>query len=130
MNLCSVGGGGGWGEGVISRVTVGHFVLIHIIFLMERAGRAGFHKKFLQRRGSTTLYPDRICVISPIQLFQIPAVHTVQEVTKRCRLSWLTNGAHVYEPKCWVRGGVVGSQVMSTAVHMEPKINFGDLTPY
>ncbi len=39
-------------------------------------------------------------------------------VTKRYRLSWLTNFALVYEPK-W--GGVAGPQPMSTAVHMEPK---------
>ncbi len=40
-----------------------------------------------------------------------------QRVTKRCRLSWLTNSALVYEPKCgWGRGGV-GSKPMSTAVH-------------
>jgi hypothetical protein len=29
-------------------------------------------------------------------------------VTKKCRLSWLTNSAVVYEPKCWGRGGVAG----------------------
>ncbi len=29
-----------------------------------------------------------------------------QGVTKRCRLSWLTNNALVYEPKCGGRGGV------------------------
>ncbi len=40
-------------------------------------------------------------------------------VTKRCRLSWLTNSALVYEPKC--RGIGRGSQPMSAAVHMEPK---------
>jgi hypothetical protein len=28
-----------------------------------------------------------------------------QGVTKRCRLSWLTNNALVYEPKCGGRGG-------------------------
>jgi hypothetical protein len=38
----------------------------------------------------------------------------VQGVTKRCRLSWLTNSA----PKCRVGGGG-GSQPMVTAVHME-----------
>jgi hypothetical protein len=39
--------------------------------------------------------------------------------TKRCRLSWLTNSALVYnEPKC---GGPAGSQPISTAVHMEAK---------
>jgi hypothetical protein len=33
-----------------------------------------------------------------------------QGVTKRCRLSWLTNSALVYEPKCWGRGwwGLMG----------------------
>jgi hypothetical protein len=41
-------------------------------------------------------------------------------VTKRCRLSWLTNSALVYEPKCGGRGGVAGSQPMSTAVHRSP----------
>jgi hypothetical protein len=42
-----------------------------------------------------------------------------QGLTKRCRLSWLTNSALVYEPKCG--GGIAGSQSMSTAVHMKPK---------
>jgi hypothetical protein len=50
-------------------------------------------------------------------------------LTKRCRLSWLTNTALVYEPKCGGRGGVAGSQSMSTAVQRSP-INFGDITPY
>ncbi len=40
-----------------------------------------------------------------------------QVVTKTCRLSWLTNSALVYEPKCGGRGGVAGSQPMSAAVH-------------
>ncbi len=44
-----------------------------------------------------------------------------QGVAKRCRLSWLTNSALVYEPKCRGRGGVAGSQPVSTAAHMEPK---------
>ncbi len=37
--------------------------------------------------------------------------------TKRCRLSWLTNSALVYEPKC---GEVPGPQPMSTTVHRSP----------
>jgi hypothetical protein len=49
------------------------------------------------------------------------SVVETQGVTKRCRLSWLTNRALVYEPKCGVTGGVAGSQPMSTAVHREPK---------
>ncbi len=44
-----------------------------------------------------------------------------QGVTKKCRPSWLTNSALVYEPKCMERGGVAGSQPMRTAVYMEPK---------
>ncbi len=43
-----------------------------------------------------------------------------QVVTKRCRLSWLTNSALVYEPKCERRGSCSGSQPMSTAVHRSP----------
>jgi hypothetical protein len=41
-----------------------------------------------------------------------------QGVTMRCRLSWLTNSALVYELKS-EKGGVGGSQPMSTAVHMK-----------
>jgi hypothetical protein len=45
-----------------------------------------------------------------------------QGVTKRCRLSWLTNSNLVYEPNCRERGGeVTGSQPMSAAVQIEPK---------
>ncbi len=43
-----------------------------------------------------------------------------QGVTKRCRLSQSTNSPLVYEPECGGRGGVAGSQPMSTAVHRSP----------
>jgi hypothetical protein len=48
----------------------------------------------------------------------------MQGVTKRCRLSWLTDSSLVYKPKCrggWLRGlsCVHGAQII-----------FGDLTPY
>jgi hypothetical protein len=43
-----------------------------------------------------------------------------ERVTKRCRLSLLTNSALVYEPKCG-GGGVAESQPTSKAVHMEPQ---------
>jgi hypothetical protein len=43
-----------------------------------------------------------------------------QGLTKRCRLSWLTNSALVYEPKCKRERGGCGVSV-STAVQMEPK---------
>ncbi len=49
---------------------------------------------------------------------------------KRCRLSWLTNSALVYETKCG-GGRVAGSQPVSTAVcAYGAQINFGDLTSY
>jgi hypothetical protein len=44
-----------------------------------------------------------------------------QGITKRCRLSWLTISALVYEPKGQGDEGVARSQPMSTAVHIEPK---------
>jgi hypothetical protein len=48
------------------------------------------------------------------------AIRFTQGVTKRCRLSWLTNSALVYEPKCGGGGGVAGSHPISTAVHRSP----------
>ncbi len=51
----------------------------------------------------------------------------IKGVKKRCRLSWLTNSALVYEHKCGV-GDLTGSQPMSAAVHRSP--NKRDLTPY
>ncbi len=56
-----------------------------------------------------------------------------QGVTKRCRLSWLTNRALVYTSPNAGGWGVAGSQPISTAVHITwhgAKIYFGDLTPY
>ncbi len=50
--------------------------------------------------------------------------------TKRCRLSWLTNSALVYEPKCGGEGGSCGVSANEYSSTQEPKINFGDLTPY
>jgi hypothetical protein len=47
-----------------------------------------------------------------------------QGVTKRCRLTWLTNSALVYDPKCG-GGGSCGDTAYTGA-----QINFGDLTPY
>ncbi len=70
-----------------------------------------------------------------ISSFSIPYLLN-QGVTKRCRLSWLTNSALLYEPKCGVRGGgVAGSRPISTAVlaavpYTGAQINFGELTPY
>jgi hypothetical protein len=57
-----------------------------------------------------------------------------QGVTTRCRLFWLTNSSlvHTYmSPNAGEGGGgVMGSQPMSTAVHMEPKLWKYDITSY
>jgi hypothetical protein len=49
--------------------------------------------------------------------------------TKRCRLSWLTTSALVYEPKCGGGRGCGTSANEYSCVH-GAQINFGDLTPY
>ncbi len=60
-------------------------------------------------RGTKVVWPD----------FQ-PGLVGSQGVTKRCRQSWLTNDALVYEPKCGGSGGVAWPQPVSTAVHRSP----------
>jgi hypothetical protein len=51
-------------------------------------------------------------------------------VTKRCRLSWLTNSALVFELQCGC-GVSAWSQPMSTAVHRSPKkLRRSTVTPY
>jgi hypothetical protein len=63
-----------------------------------------------------------------VRVYYIPThICRYQGVTKRCRLSWLTNSALVYEPKCGGRGGGgelwgLSHMSTSTAVHMEPKL--------
>jgi hypothetical protein len=53
-----------------------------------------------------------------------------QQVTKRCRLYWLTNSALVYEPKCGGMGGGVRVSAIEYSCAHGAQINFGDLTPY
>jgi hypothetical protein len=51
-----------------------------------------------------------------------------QGVTKKCRLSWLTNSALVYEPK-WGGAGLRGPTNRYSCAH-GAQINFGDVIPY
>jgi hypothetical protein len=53
-----------------------------------------------------------------------------QGVTKRCRQSWLTNSALVYEPKFGGMGEGCGVSANEYSCANEAQINFGDLTPY
>jgi hypothetical protein len=48
---------------------------------------------------------------------QLYSLAETQGVIKRCRLSWLTNSALVYESKCGGMEEVAGSQPVITAVH-------------
>ncbi len=65
------------------------------------------------------------------QILYCIAVGIVQGVTKRCRLSWLTNSALVYESKCGGRGGGgCGVSANEYSCAHEAQINFGYLTPY
>jgi hypothetical protein len=59
----------------------------------------------------------------PLQEIQVNMKLHEQGITKRCRLSWRTNSALVYEPKCGGRGGVVGSQLWCTR-NKQPKFRF------
>ncbi len=51
-------------------------------------------------------------------------------VTKRCRLSWLTNSALVFEPKCGRGGGGCGVSANEYSCAHRAQINLGDLTPH
>ncbi len=53
-----------------------------------------------------------------------------QGVKKRCRLSFLTNSALVYEPKCRGRREGCGVSANEHSCVHGAQINFGDLTPY
>ncbi len=58
-------------------------------------------------------------------------MHGSQGITKRCRLSWLTNSALVYGPNAG--GGEVGLRNLTANEYscaQGAQINFGDLTPY
>ncbi len=52
-----------------------------------------------------------------------------QGVTKRCRLSWLTDRALVYEPKCGGIGVCCGVSTNEYSCAHGAQINFGDFTP-
>ncbi len=76
--------------------------------------------------------------LAPIDFLKIPALVFLirigikglcQGVTKRCRLSWLTNSALVYELKYGGRGEWLGlSQWVQ--LYTGAQVNFADLTPY
>ncbi len=56
--------------------------------------------------------------------------HWTRGVTKRCRLSWLTNSALAYEPQMVEGGSCWVSANKYSCAHGTQIINFGDLSPY
>ncbi len=74
--------------------------------------------KFFPLLNLIIFYSFYSCLVSDIRYVYLDLF--IQGVTNRCRLSWLTNSALVYKPKCGGMG-VAGSQLMSTVVHMEHK---------
>ncbi len=52
-----------------------------------------------------------------------------QGLTKRCRLSWLTISALIYEPKCGGRGGGCWVSANEHSCAHGAQKNFGDVTP-
>ncbi len=86
---------------------------------------------FIQNPGgpdSAWNLPDELSVGQAVQIRVSPQ----QGATKRCRLSWLTNSALVYEPIRGERGGGGGGVSVNSyrygCTH-GAQINFGDLTP-
>jgi hypothetical protein len=65
------------------------------------------------------------CTWAPIDNF-IHLLRSMQGVTKRCRLSWLTSSAFEHEPKC---GGMGVSANEYSCAH-GAQVNFRDLIPY
>jgi hypothetical protein len=87
------------------------------------------HSSGVRERGAKYIFKGRcqqflwlssyLAPYAPIPPFVLP----LQGVIKRCRLSWLTNSALVYEPKCGGAGGGscgVSANEYCTAVHIEP----------
>ncbi len=67
-------------------------------------------------------------VVTFVAIRSFFCLYCIQGVSKRCRLSWLTNSALVYEPKCG--GWICGVSANEYSCAHGAQINFGDLTPY
>jgi hypothetical protein len=72
--------------------------------------------RFVSSYTFKTLLLPKLAYRKCIKLYDI-----IKRATKRCRPSWLTNSALVYEPKCGGRGGLAGSHPVKKTVNMEPK---------
>jgi hypothetical protein len=79
-----------------------------------------------------TGHTDYIKLVSPVLYSPTKPIKTLpqtQGVTKRCRLSWLTNSALVYEPNAGGWGRVCGISANEHSCAHGAQINFGNITP-
>jgi hypothetical protein len=68
-----------------------------------------FFRNQTQQLNTVIISQSNVCVTLPLsrQAANSSAISGGLRFTKRCRLSWLTNSALVYEPICWGRGWVI-----------------------
>jgi hypothetical protein len=86
----------------------------------SRALKNSLHCTYLELFGKNAIFDSVKDWINPYSFWCIGILLALcikyMGVTKRCRLSWLTKSAFVYEPKCGGEGegvGVAGSQALS-----------------
>ncbi len=119
----------GWSSNFVSFESVGKFIVPYWgIQLTPAQGLDLQAPAYVAWRAGTTTNAG-VNLIPPVRDYECgywsdtkckTSAEYGQGVTKRCRLSWRTNSALVYQLKCG-GGELRGSQPMSTAVHMEPK---------
>jgi len=97
---------------------------------MPRECTCSRNSEYCSSAGFLTEKIDDSLPYSRLEHLKLPAlgfyIYGLQGLTKRCRLSWLTDSALVYEPKCGGRGGCGVSANEYSCAH-GAQINFGDL---
>ncbi len=100
----------------------------YIIFTLRRytdCNHQRFLKEILRYKFSLTWgFAKFLSMASIVQILKMQLMLN-QGVAQRCRLSWLTNSALVYEPKCG-EGEVAGPKNKYSCAHVA-QLNFGDL---
>jgi hypothetical protein len=85
---------------------------------------------YVESKGATIFSPESSSELwSRSVMGPGPEESGIQRVTKRCRLSLLTNSALAYQPKCGGEGGELRGLSQWVQLYTGAQINFGDLTP-
>ncbi len=104
----------------LMRIRILPFTRMRILpFILSGSG--SYHSLLPRFRPSNA--PMGLCDYSTeIFVLQYVSCVSIQGITKRRRLSWLTNSALVYEPKCGVVCRVSANEYScAQLLHMEPK---------